>query len=301
MAKLDRKTEFLNDATFLDIYKRLRALAMVEFEWKGLPESVSARFLELTLYEKGAILFFVDEKPESEMYGNLIALPATPYGKLNMYREPVAFTAVSTDYNAIVDKKKGILCRNNYDRLPTDPTIRLFATRLYDIQRTIDVNIRAQKTPVILLTDENQRLTIEKIFEMVDGNCPAIFGSKNIDLASLYRAINTGAPFIADKAAQHFEWQWNQAMSFLGINNANTMKKERLIVPEADANNQYVDMSASVMLSCRKQAAEQINDMFADYLEEEVTVDMRVYRADEGLKGDEDGSEDNTDTKNNDD
>ena len=297
MGKIDKRTAFLNDATYIDIYKRLRGLAMVEFEWKGLPPSVSARFIELTLYLKGDVLFFMDKNKDSEMQGNLIALPCTPYGQLNMYREPVAFTATSTGYHAVVEKKDAVLCRNNYDRFPTDMTIRLFAERLTDIQRTIDVNIKAQKTPVVIMCPENKKLTLETIFEQVTGNSPAIFTTNAMDLIQYYKSMPTLAPFIADKAAQAYEWEWNQAMSFLGINNANTQKKERLIVPEADANNQYVDMSAAVMLSCRKEAAEQINTVFAEYLDEEVTVDMRVYREDEGEETD-DSDEANKSTDN---
>ena len=38
-------------------FKRLAELAMVMFEWKGLPETVDPRFLELTLFFDGGSLF----------------------------------------------------------------------------------------------------------------------------------------------------------------------------------------------------------------------------------------------------
>ena len=276
MGKKNNNAAYMNDLTYLDVYKRLHQLAISEFEWKGLPESCNARFLEQTMYFKGVAIFFMDKNKQSPMFGNLIALPATPYGQLNMYHEPIKYTAVSTSYHAYVDAEDCVICRNNYDRLPTDMSIRLFAERLADIQRTIDVNMRAQKTPYVFLCDEKQRLTFERLFDEIDGNHSCIFGSKQMDLASQYKVFLTNAPFIADKAATHYMWQWNQAMSFLGINNANTDKKERMIVDEANSNNQYIDLAASVMLLTRKECAEQCNKKFGT----NISVDMRVYSID---------------------
>lgn len=53
--------------------------------------------------------------------------------------------------------------------------MELFALRLYEAERTADVNIKAQKTPVLLLMDEKQRLTMENIYSQYEGNKPVIF------------------------------------------------------------------------------------------------------------------------------
>lgn len=93
--------------------------------------------------------------------------------------------------------------------------MELFALRLYEAERTADVNIKAQKTPVLLLIDEKQRLTMENIYSQYNGNKPVIFGDKNSLGENVIKAINTQAPFIADKIINYKKEIWNEALTFL--------------------------------------------------------------------------------------
>ena len=51
-------------------------------------------------------------------------------------------------------------------------------------------------------------------------------------------------------------------MTFLGVNNANMDKRERLVTNEVEANNQQVQASEDVMLKARERACKLINKMF---------------------------------------
>lgn len=66
----------------------------------------------------------------------------------------------------------------------------------------------------------------------------------------------------------HKNMVWNEAMTFLGIDNANTDKKERLVENEVTANNGQVEASRYIMLNARRQACKQINEMFAEELQD---------------------------------
>lgn len=140
--------------------------------------------------------------------------------------------------------------------------MELFALRLYEAEQTAMVNIKAQKTPVLLLMDEKQRLTMENLYSQYEGNRPVIFGDKNSLGENVIKAINTQAPFIADKIIDYKKEIWNEALTFLGINNIMVDKKERLITDEANSNNELINLNLQSYLAPREEACRQFNEKF---------------------------------------
>lgn len=246
----------LNNKTYSDYYNRLMELALNVFEWENLPSSIDERFIELTLYEKGYCLYFNDE-----IIGNL-ALTCTIGGQLNVYRIPLLRRAYAVNgYNKMCSAKDSVLIFNNYLHTPTQLTIELFARRLYEIERAIDINIKAQKTPTLILSSEQQRLTMKNLYMQYDGNEPFIFGDKNLDIEGI-KSLKTDAPFVADKLEILKHQIWNEALTFCGIENSNQDKKERLVSDEVGSNYGNIEAQRNVMLNARKQAVKKINSMF---------------------------------------
>jgi hypothetical protein len=189
-------------------------------------------------------------------------LKVNPSGIVNAYEEAVAYNAYSVNYkNRTVKASESVLVRNNYLEIPTHDTIKLFAMRLTTAERTIDVNINAQKTPVLVLCDEKNRTTLTNIYAQYDGYAPVIFGDKSLDPNAI-KVFKTDAPFIADKTMLYKQQIWNEAMTTLGINNVGIMKRERLNTDESMSNNQQISMSASRDLVSRQEACEKFNELF---------------------------------------
>ena len=246
----------LNNKTYIDCYDRLMELALNVFEWENLPPTVDERFLELTLYEMGYCLYFDDP-----IIGNL-ALTCTIGGRLDVYRIPILRRAYAVNgYNKMCSAKDSVLIFNNYLHTPTLLTIELFARRLYEIERAIDVNVKGQKTPKAILSSEQQRLTMKNLFMQYDGNEPFIFGDKNLDIEGI-KSLDIGSPFVADKLQILKHQIWNEALTFLGIENSNQDKKERLVSDEVGSNYGNVEAQRNVMLNARRQAVKKINAMF---------------------------------------
>lgn len=246
----------LNNKTYSDYYNRLMELALNVFEWENLPPSVDERFIELTLYEMGYCLYFNDE-----IIGNL-ALTCTIGGQLDVYRIPLLRRAYAVNgYNKMCSAKDSVLIFNNYLHTPTQSTIELFARRLYEIERAIDINVKAQKTPTLILSSEQQRLTMKNLYMQYDGNEPFIFGDKNLDIEGI-KSLKTDAPFVADKLEILKHQVWNEALTFCGIENSNQDKKERLVSDEVGSNYGNIEAQRNVMLNARKQAVKKINSMF---------------------------------------
>ena len=267
----------LNQATLIDYENRLRKVALSIFEWVNLPESMDSWFIEKTLYLYGQCAFLYDDKL------GYIATKCTSSGGLNIYDLPTKLNCYS--YNYQVTKKlytglnnnddECILVMNNFDLLPTINTIQLFAYRLYEAERTTDVNIKAQKTPVVLVVDEKQRLMMENLYNQYNGNQPFIFGDKNQMEDKTLKAIKTDAPYLIDKIQDYKKSVWNEALTFLGINNIPEEKKERLVQDEVDSNNELINLNLQSYLEPRKKACEQFNKKF-NFTNTNQAIDVKV-------------------------
>lgn len=252
---------------FHDYYSRLKNLALSVFEWTGLPSTCRERFLEDCLFHYGQAVFVND--PEM----SFLNLKVTPASTLNVYNEPLAYTCYSTGYNKIFNADECVFIRNNNMEKSTDSTIILFAERLAKIELAMEVNINAQKTPVLIRCDEKTRTSLEAIYNQYEGDRPVIFGSKSLQDKPL-ETLKTDAPFVADRLREEKRAVWNEALEFLGLNtNPSDKKKERLVVNEVDANNEQIEAQANTMLLTRQDACRRIHEMFPEL---NVSVKMRT-------------------------
>ena len=269
----------LNNRTYMHYYNRLTELGISMFEWKGLPDSIDPRFLELTLFSDGMAVFFKDD-----VMGKYLALQTMIGGNLDVYRIPKIRTAYAANgYNMKLDESNSVIIFNNMLHTNCLSDIELFAYKLYECDRTMVVNIKAQKTPVMIACDENQRLTMINLYAQYDGNEPFIFGGKDIDMKKI-QAITTGAPYIADKVYETKTQIWNEAMTYLGISNVSMIKKERLVTDEVSRNMGSTVASRYTRLEMRKQACKQINKMFGLNIDVEYRADVQTY-TDEDIGG----------------
>lgn len=248
----------LNNATYQQYYNRLTELSTVMFEWKNLPSTVDQRFLELTLFAKGMAVFFKDEEL------GYLALPVAINGTWNVYNIPKGRRAYATNgYQNNLDEKNSVIIFNNYTHTNSMLDVEMFSRRLYNMDRAIDININAQKTPVLIQCTEQQRLTMLNLYKQYDGNEPFIFGDSSLDVKG-FQVLKTDAPFVADKIRQEKTQTWNEALTYLGISNTNVTKKERLISDEVIRSQGGTIASRYSRLEMRRQACEAINKMFPE-------------------------------------
>lgn len=273
------ESAWLNNRTYIHYYNRLTELAISMFEWKNLPDSIDPRFLELVLFSDGMAVFFKDE-----VLGYL-ALQTMIGGNLDVYRIPKIRRAYATNgYNRSLDEKDSVIIFNNMLHTNCLTDVELFARKLYECDRTIDVNIKAQKTPIMIACDENQRLTMKNLYQQYDGNEPFIFGGKDMDIKKI-QAIVTGAPYVADKVMQTKFQIWNEAMTYLGISNVNMHKKERLLNDEVTRNMGSTVASRYTRLEMRKQACKKINEMFGLNIDVDYREDIQLVDDEEQIEG----------------
>ena len=276
-----------NKDGFMQYFDRLTELSISMFEWKNLPDTIDERFLELALFGDGMAIFF-----EDEVLGYL-ALRTMIGGRLDVYQIPTERTAyASNGYNKHLDNENSVIIFNNMIHTNSTRVVKTYARRLYELDRIIDVNAKAQKTPVFIQCEETQRLVMKNLYMKYDGNEPFIFGDKSLNPNAL-KVLKTDAPYVADKIYQLKTQLWNEALTYLGISNLNVQKKERMISDEVIRNQGGTIASRYSRLESRRKACEQINDMFGldiecnyreDYREADDEVMFSGETGDETMK-----------------
>lgn len=273
-----RDAILMNNQTYIDYLERMKKICLSMFEWENLPESMNARFLEMCLYYNGQGAMLYDDD-----YGYINTM-ASDGGYINIYGLPTEVTCYSYRFNqrrslymTDTGEEKGkecILVMNNYERIPTQAMVTLFAYRLAEAQRTADVNIKAQRTPVLITTDQKQYFTLKKMYEEYDGNTPAIFADKNVISPDALKALKTDAPFIVNDIMEYKREIWNEFLTSLGISNLSE-KRERLISNEVDSNNELVNLNLQSQLIPRKEACKQFNEKYGLMGEKAINVKVR--------------------------
>lgn len=248
---------------------------------------MNQRDLEISLFQYGMASLLKDSK-----YG-FINTKCCSSGDLNIYGLPTKLNCFSFEYQTIrklyvgneglseaqkrnLDNSEAILVLNNWDMLPTSLTLELYAYKLYEADMSALVNVKAQKTPVLILINQNQKVAMENLYSQFDGNKPAIFGDKDSLNPEQIKALRTDAPFVADKIQDYKDRIWNEALSFLGINNIMVEKRERLVTDEANANNEVTNLNLQSFLIPRQEACKQFNEKFGfTGTDKEISVRVR--------------------------
>ena len=270
--------QLMNSATYSDYLERMKKIALSMFEWQNLPDTMNERYLEMCLYYKGQAALLKDAN-----YG-FINTQAADSGYINIYGLPTLINCFSYSYNAqrnlyVPDSDDNeedscILVMNTFERVPTCATIELFAQRLANAQRTIDINIAAQRTPVLILTDKNQEFSLRNLYAQYDGNSPVIYANKDQLNPEAIRTINTEAPYVVDKAMNYKREIWNEFLTTIGVSNLSE-KRERLVTAETDSNNELVNLNMQSFLVPRQKACDEFNKLFGLTGDKAISVRVR--------------------------
>lgn len=254
----------LNIACLSYNYNRAKNIAVSSIGWEGLPPEIDERALEITLYQNGAAIFF---RLLDDTYA---CLGVTPEGKLNPYGVPVIRRAYSswTNFTKRLDETNSVIIYNNYTRTGIDGECMLFANRVTNVDRTIDVNVNTQKTPYIAKAKNQQtKLELTKILEGILTNVPVIGTTKKektelSDDLQIFNLNTTSGSYVGDRLNTLKRELWNDWLSYLGIPNIGYTKRAQVNSAEMEYNSGQYMAEQACRLSIRETAAKQINSMF---------------------------------------
>lgn len=277
----------MNNLVFRDIFYRLMMISKSVYEWKNLPNGMNEKWIEDYLFSEGRCVFFKDETK------GYMVTALKQEGNLNFYNEEVYLRPYAVHYDdngrVLENNVDCVIIKNNDESLPTSPTLQIYAHKLTTIDRTIDVNILAQKTPIIISCSEKERLSLLQFIDKRNDNEPVIFVTDKMNTSGIKVDDLRTPPVFKDLELQK-HMIWNEIMTYLGINNANMDKKERLVDDEVQANNEQVDACLNAGLKARQYAAKKINEIFGTNIEvckrikDTPKLDEVVPNGSEGLK-----------------
>lgn len=258
-------TDLLNDLTFRTLYDKYRLVCMNEWEYTGLPEGIEERHIERLLFSHGMACFF--KAPGM----SFMVLECAPGGKVNVYGDPLEYRVHGYNYQKLLRAEDCVIIRNNKLSLPTQPFVMHYVNKITEAERTMDVNVKSCKTPVVFVCDDKDVLSFKQLWKNVDGNIPAHFVDKGLNMDAI-QVFQTGVKFMGIELMDYKRAVESDLLTFLGQNNTPVDKKERLITDEAEANNQLIESFSDLQLEARKKACDEINEMFGL----NITVQRRV-------------------------
>lgn len=267
-----KDSAMLNSLIFNYYFQKLLDIAVAVFNYEGLPADIDVGYLEYLLISRGAAVITYDKAADQ-----FIVLQLAEIIEYNYAHKPYKYRGIApiTGYQSEeLSSKNSVVVYNNLSMLPSYDDLFEFARRLYNLQSTIDINVNAQKTPVLVKATENQRLTMINLYQQYDGNQPFIFADKSLDLDGL-SVLSTNAPFVADKLDDLKSKVWNEALTYLGVSNVSINKKERLITDEVVRSQGGVVASRYSRLQARQTAIEQFNDIYGTTASVEFREDVK--------------------------
>ena len=266
-------------------FTALTDIAANRFKWLNMPDSVNPRFLEMTVYRSGLSVFYFEDR-----INKFLALRGSPAGQLNYNDDPVSFLVTGNSFisrtlhavDRIVSvggvpmpvRRECVPIWGNYTRTPDIRTVAIFASRLADMERSIEINAHNARRSKIIAVGDNGRLSARNINREIDEGSAAIEVSE-LGMTMVPTAIDMGINLQDIEKLDIIKVrQWNTCMSLLGINAANQDKKERLVASEVEANDEQIQSSKFVALNARKQAARAINKRWDLNIDVEYNVDI---------------------------
>lgn len=273
-----------------------RRLGISMYEWtvpKDIPRIyANPSRIEKYLYDDGACVAWMNG--EQFMISKCVKYGIDEYGEPDIY-EPLLYGG-----DGIVSGPKlgprltldeCVPIWNNEDLLSSWDIIRPWVIRYAKTQAVRDNNLVYCNYPAIITVVNGKDLeakyagsVLKDLHSMViqDGSATPM---KNIDV------LDFGVPYILDKLGMERDAYGNDALQAIGINVLDFEKKERVIQDEVNANTERIKTITGTPLELRKQAVEQIDEMFGVRLSVEKRVnDVMAF----GKRGESGGSVDHS-------
>lgn len=273
---LNQRSDNNADLFYSDNFRALAEMAQNRFEWKNLPATISEEYIEKTLFYKGCVVFFRDRPTRTNAF---FALQGHGTGNLNMYDEHTRYQITAPNFrDTSLLSDQCVPIYTNTSRVPDALRASMYANKLTELDVTFGINAQQTRRTRTVVTDANGRMTTAAIIDAIDRGDPVIELTRGLE-KDQFDTIDFG---VEPKALidLHIARQriWAEAMTKLGVDNANQDKHERLVSDEVDANNAQIGAMRHSPLQQRRKAVALINRRY----DLDIEVNYRPMETDTG-------------------
>ena len=288
-AEITPSTVHVNNTGLARYFKRyLLQRAVSVFNW-DLPETWEKNYFLYVLYLWGYVAVINTDK-----FG-VIPQQCGLQGYNVMY-QPTNCIISNPLLSGILNPRIGVECE--VFRLMPDwggimDTVNFYGDMLALTAETASVNILNSKLSFMVLAEDKATAeTIKKAYDSFASGEPLTVVAKNLRDASgaerfVFLNQDVGKNYIADRLLSDMNKILDKFDTEIGIPNANTDKRERLIQMEVASNGLDTQSCASMWLEELKKSADKVNRMFGLNITVDWREDIAAYLK-EGSGSDED-------------
>lgn len=257
-----------------ELLRRLCSL----FEMTGQPDTWDMDYFWTVLFLEGHI-------GVSDTAAGVLPLRCA-YSGINMYNHPtdlIFANPVLGNWTRRIGKD-GVLLHLMYDYLPAQALIQRYATLLAMCDSSLAVTLMNSKVAFIgLASNKSQANTMKRMYDKISSGEPAVFVNQDVGNPANFYFNRVKENFVGEQILIVKRGIINEFLTNIGINNANTDKRERLNADEVNANNQEIGINISDWLYNLQTGIEEVNKMF----DLNISVKRKHWKDPAGERGEE--------------
>lgn len=263
---------------------RMLRLASSAIRWIGLPNTIDTVYMEYCLARSGSAIIVWDEEIGKWFCGKNASV-----GKLDIYGYPIERSIIFRNGKQMwYTPETSVIIYNNSMRTGDYWAYNIFANDLANMDMAIRVNMNTQKTMPIIPTSQQQALSAENLMNDINENSPwKLVDEQSIDIEKFKSSLmfDNRKSFTSDNIVTVQREYWNRALTYIGINNTNVEKRERVNVFETNSNLDEIAIMRRDRLNARDMACKLIDELWGLRVTAKYWSDIR-----NGIGGDGNGN-----------
>lgn len=260
------------------LYYRDELLLKIQsrYVFNNIPETWDIDFLKDYLFTNGYLIALEKDGVNYLLNGGIKGI--------NVYSKPtkvnIANPVLGT-FERTLGENAELLYFNRVNGFfkPVNDLVRRYAILLAQCDASINTSLMNSRVAHVFFADnEAEARTYMKIYDDVTSGKPATFVVKkkdlNLDNSKKMLLMDVRNTYIANDIMDTKKTIMNEFLTEIGINNANTDKRERLVTSEVTANNTEVKSISTLWLNTMKECLDRINKLFNLNVTVEFNPDM---------------------------
>ena len=150
----------------------------------------------------------------------------------------------------------------------------MYASRLFQIKRALDINISQFKIPRVLSVPKTQVQTVLNLINQLDENRPFLVVDSGLSVDN-WSVLATDVPSHVTELIDAWNQELNSFFNWIGIS-SKSEKKERLVTNEAFSSNEPVISARRFIFGEVESCLERVNEKFGTDIQVKFTTDWSM-------------------------